>query len=334
MDNATGRSAGLDGVRGLAVLLVALGHVSLVPSGGWIGMSVFFALSGYLITGILLRERAATGTIRIRAFYRRRIARLVPALALLLAVVALTGTASAVSWWSSVAYVKNWQMAIGHTIDPLAHVWSLGIEEQFYLAWPLLLVGLRLRRGLVIVLALAVAVTLLRFQVDADRAYYGTETRGDALLLGSAAAIAVRLGWRAPRWLGWAGLAAVLGLALLPDGSVPWLTWGLALGSLASVALVAGGAPGVRWLAPLGLISYGVYLWHWPIVWALGGIHQPPLVGLATIVAACLVATASFVFLERPASAVLRGRVRLVVRGRQLVVEERLDPVIADRVAV
>src|SRR3954469_19950995 len=208
----------LDGVRGVAVAGVLAFHGGVAAlRGGFLGVDAFFVLSGYLITALLLGEERATGRIRLTGFWARRARRLLPALLVLLAAVlavsrfllppdelpALRGDALA-----ALLYVANWRLlhrgggyfAETAAPSPLQHTWSLAIEEQFYLVWPLLLVALlglvrgrdpRTRRAVVLGTCLAgaaasVATTvLLRGHVDPDRLYYGTDTRAAALLVGA-----------------------------------------------------------------------------------------------------------------------------------------------------
>ncbi|RQX06450.1 acyltransferase family protein, partial [Micromonospora globispora] len=216
----------LDGVRALAVAAVLAFHggVAALP-GGFLGVDAFFVLSGFLITSLLLAEHRDAGRIDLVAFWGRRVRRLLPALLLVLVVVLLVsrqlmpGTELGALRWDALAalgYVANWRMAnrggdyfaATGSPSPLQHTWSLGIEEQFYLVWPLLLIVLlawaarrrRLGVALLVILVGAVGSALaaaLLFAPDAvDRVYYGTDTRAVALLVG--AALAVLLARRVP----------------------------------------------------------------------------------------------------------------------------------------
>jgi peptidoglycan/LPS O-acetylase OafA/YrhL len=289
----------LDGLRAVAVLAVLLYHaeVAWLP-GGFLGVEVFFALSGYLITTLLLRERRDTGRIDLPEFWRRRARRLLPALVLVLVAVALYAAVLAESeelrrirgdGLAALLYVANWWMIVdgGSYFEqfaapsPLRHLWSLGIEEQWYLLWPLVLgLLLRMRRLLLPVLltgafASAVVMAILYEPGDPSRAYFGTDARVQGLLLGAALAVVLT---RSPAWvpaLGTAGLAVLTGLFLIADGTASWLyRGGFALCSAATVAAVAAAvAPagpvrrllGAGPLPAVGRVSYGLYLWHWPV---------------------------------------------------------------------
>lgn len=195
----------LDGLRAVAVLVVLISHAwGKVLPGGWVGVEVFFVLSGYLITSILLAERDRTGRFCFGRFYRRRALRLLPALgaALVLAITlaAVTPLAATTNHQAlaTAVNVGNWRLASGADGGLLGHTWSLSIEEQFYLAWPILLfVLLRLGgRRLALGAALAGVGLILaeRFVVDGSAAYFRTDTHGDGLLLGCAIALAAAEG--------------------------------------------------------------------------------------------------------------------------------------------
>lgn len=200
----------LDGLRGLAVLTVMLFHFKskpLIPGGGIVGVDLFFALSGFLITTLLLQEWAAAGNISLKRFYGRRFLRLVPALLLFLCVYMaigfafqfydFTGPQTAYNILVTVAaigtYSLNWVLAYGgDTAVGTSHLWSLSIEEQFYFVWPFLLLSmLRLRANLTVTLAATIALVtlsaLLPYLIDAprNRFYYGTDFRLQTLLLGA-----------------------------------------------------------------------------------------------------------------------------------------------------
>ncbi len=308
---------GLDGLRGLAVVGVLLFHAGHLE-GGYLGVDLFFVLSGFLITSLLVAEWDRSGTLDLRRFWSRRLRRLLPAaLVVLVATSALAATdltpdGLARYRWDAVAAlgnVANWR-AIASSADywaelgtpsPLRHMWSLSIEEQLYVTWPLvvlgaLVVGARRRLGrqalLVTALALTAAsvATMAWFGRDGDvlRAYYGTDTRASAVLIGALVAIGLSgRSWdghqRVPALLGRLSVVAagVLGAAWLwADGESRWLYLGglPALSAAGAVVVAAtalgGGGPlrAVFELAPLqvlGRISYGVYLWHWPVYVAL-----------------------------------------------------------------
>ena len=296
----------MDGLRALAVLAVVWYHLSprSLPSG-YLGVDVFMVVSGFLITGLLVREFDRTGRVHLAAFWGRRFRRLVPALVLMLFAVALwTHLAGPRALSPSIHsqglaalfYVSNWKLiadgvtyggAVGASC-PLVHLWSLAVEEQFYLLWPPLLVGLLTisrghRRRVAVVAglgALASALLMARFFAnghDTIRAYYGTDTRAQAFLIGALAALVApqlrERGRLVVRRLGVIGLA---GLAVVVLTDVPDLLYrgGFAVVAvLAAFAVVATTMPGpvTRGLdrAPLraiGRVSYGIYLWHWPAI--------------------------------------------------------------------
>lgn len=273
----------------------------LTPSG-YLGVDVFFVLSGYLIASILLKEREATRRIGYLAFLKRRAARLIPALAVLLAVYVTLGPLLWPEWaarrWSDAAtaalYVTNVRQAIAPADDPLAHSWSLAIEEQFYVLFPLALAWLtrlsRARAGWLCIglwLGLTVARIACQVSIPGPLFYYATPLHGSGLTLGVGLALLVP---RLP--FGRIGLAA-LGVTLMsPTGF-----FGLPIPILAAeacAALVVIDPPKVlAWepLRRLGVVSYGVYLWHMPLAMAL----EPALarLGLAALPAAGLCMAAS-----------------------------------------
>jgi peptidoglycan/LPS O-acetylase OafA/YrhL len=363
---------GLDGVRALAVTAVVLYHLgttgfvlnhgrSLIAPGGFLGVDVFFVLSGFLITSLLLAERAETGRISIRKFYVRRARRLLPALYAMLVVV----SAAAAFWYhdyasrlrgdliAAIAYVTNWWLIAGGssyfgvgTHPPLlTHLWSLALEEQFYLLWPLALIGLTYvrRRGTVITIVglTVVASTLLAAILfspwsDPSRIYYGTDTRLATPLLGALLAIVLRpwrwrpgtLGRAARTTLSTTGLLAVIalgiGCALLTDQSPVLYRGGfLAIAALAGLVVVAAAHPdaalgralGVTPLRWLGERSYAIYLWHWPIF----AVTQPGVnlsLGSASLAVTTVLrigltlgaAAFSYRFVEKPMRAGALGR--------------------------
>jgi len=343
----------LDGLRGVAVIAVLLHHGQVSwARGGFLGVDVFFVLSGYLITTLLVREHAATGRIDLRAFWSRRARRLLPAL---LAV--LTAVAGYAAWLApsaslgrlrgdalaTLGYVANWRfIAVGDSYfdqftapSPLRHMWSLAIEEQWYAVWPLVLVGLLVKLRVTAAGAFALTVltatgsALLAVELwaadDPARVYFGTDTRAQALLVGSALAFALaarpdaaatlRTG-RLVRAVGVLGLLLLAVLLIRADGGSAWLyQGGLAVTAVASAGVVLGalaaGGPVRRLLAlpPLrliGVISYGGYLWHWPIYVVLTpdrlGVGGGTLLAVRLAVTLC-VAVISYRLLERPVRA-------------------------------
>jgi peptidoglycan/LPS O-acetylase OafA/YrhL len=306
----------LDGLRGIAVLAVLCAH-SGVPGfadgGGGAGVTLFFVLSGYLITGLLRDEFEACGRVDLQTFYVRRALRLFPALAAAIVVsLALIGARAAPTSavdgvdyglvvGSVAAYVVNWLAVAGHSLGMLGHAWSLAVEEQFYLAWPaVLLLGMRYGRGVLLglILMLVLADIPYRLWLDLNGAFMhvfvGTDSRGDALLLGSALAL-LRVQWHAA--FGWLGLAGILGLAVVWPGD-PGLGVQIILIPAAAIAgtlAVAGCPRQLAWapLAFIGRISYGLYLWHGLVVWW----HMPWALSVG---ASLLIAVVSYHALERP----------------------------------
>src|SRR5688572_12458671 len=201
----------LDGLRGIAIIVVLIHHqlTSFSLKGGFLGVDLFFVLSGFLITGLLLNEFERTGSISIRKFYMRRVLRLGPALALyLIACVIVAYHTQQISLQRQLRliayalfYSTNWRMAFNWdpVLDPTAIIWSLSIEEQFYLVWPLLLfacLALRFKRKFIALALVAVIVaiclhrnSLLTQGMNLTRLYYGTDTRADALLIGCLTAL-------------------------------------------------------------------------------------------------------------------------------------------------
>ncbi|WP_447949291.1 acyltransferase family protein [Microbacterium aurum] len=345
------RYAGLDGLRAVAVLLVVLYH--LFPAwflhSGFVGVDVFFVISGFLITSLLLRERAATGRIALRAFWTRRARRLLPALALVVTVSAtlawviggdvLVGLGRQVLGAATFSY--NWT-SIGAgasyfgSAEPelLRNLWSLAVEEQFYVLWPLLLPVLLLVRRpwlrALVALALAAASALWGFAVAGDaltRAYYGTDTHAFGLLIGVALAFGMGAGAggrrRATGWTrvgmpvaGALALVALVAVASVPGGADLYPAVPLAASLLTAVVIAAATAPGA-WLgraldvAPLRWIgerSYGIYLWHRPLVVlvtlaATGAFVDtaiPVAAGLAAGVLTLALSAVSYRMLEQP----------------------------------
>ncbi|CAL9509261.1 O-acetyltransferase OatA [Streptomyces sp. enrichment culture] len=345
-----GRIDGLDGLRTLAVALVVVYHVEpgLMP-GGSVAVDLFFTISGFVITRLLLAEYVRTGRIALLAFYRRRWARLVPALWTMCAVCAVLGAAT--SLW---AFDGAWQAAglaavfvvnlvragesgpYSDLTAPLAHTWSLGVEEQFYLLWPLLLLALlhRLRPRTVLLCAVALCALPVLWRCAlwapdaAHRVYNGTDTRADQLLAGALVAVLLaRLRADDPhlaRLRAWAARLAwpALGLLLLAAWRMPvtqdagvwtaaWYTAGLLAVAAVSATLVTdlelrrdGRLARLLSLAPLSWtgrnLSYGLYLWHYPVVRFLASLGMTEGRLAATVLLTGVLALLSYYVIEAP----------------------------------
>jgi peptidoglycan/LPS O-acetylase OafA/YrhL len=348
----------LDGLRAVAVLAVMVEHsgvrrpgsTELLVPGGFLGVDVFFVISGFLITSLLLLERGRTGGIDLRRFWLRRARRLLPAVGVVVAVtcvltavtdMAVDGATLQGDALAALAYVANWRFIVTDQSyfaafglpSPVRHLWSLSLEEQWYVVFPPLLVGLLalVRRRTVLllgVLGAAAAASALWMAIlytpgrDPSRAYYGTDTRAQALLIGALLAVVmVRLPTLTRRLarltpvLGVAGLAALAALFATVSGQGARLYQGgfvvVALASVAAVAAVAlpgATGPANRALAwwpavAIGRVSYGLYLWHWPIFVYMTpdriGLTGAEL-GAARIAVTLVVATVSFVVVEQP----------------------------------
>lgn len=358
--------AGLDGVRAFAVAAVIAYHAGVTHvTGGFLGVDVFFCLSGFLITSLLLGEARHTGTIRLGQFWARRARRLLPALFLVLCFVGLLSWLVApqgtypglrLDSLSTLLYVANWHFILEGSSyfkaalapSPLTHTWSLAIEEQFYVVWPLLvLVLVKFRKApaalLVVSVLGALASTawmarLFTPGADPTRLYYGTDTHAMTLLSGAAlaAALALLAGRRDPSTLraggamgivvqaaGIAGASVLCAMALKVTGETNWLyRGGFLLTGIATAAVILsvvtaprGPLAAVLGFAPIrfvGRISYGLYLWHYPLfIWLdheRTGLFGIRLLALRLVVTFA-VATASFYLVERPVrhGLVLRG---------------------------
>ncbi len=359
----------------MAIILVLLFHGGISwAGGGFFGVDVFFVLSGFLITGLLVAEFRRSAHIGLKRFWGHRVRRLVPALLAMLVGVALYGVFLAPpdtlgqlrsDGVATLLYGNNWNQVVGNqgyfaalnTPRPLLHTWSLSIEEQFYLVWPLVVLGVlhltRSRRVLLAVctvgaVASAVAMSLL-FHGGAgeSRVYFGTDTRAQGLLIGGALAVLLSqplLPGRSRATLpaddsftrplhlspparvsmvavGVAGLAGVLALSVFDNSATTWIYHGgFALVAVATAAVIACVAlvPDC-WLARglslrpvryIGAISYGLYLWHWPVFVVLTNART----GLAgfelfavRVTVAVAISAASFHFLEMP---IRRGALR------------------------
>jgi len=341
--------AALDNLRGAAVTAVLLFHGGHL-TGGYLGVDLFFVLSGFLITSLLLVEWRGSGHVALGSFWFRRARRLLPALFLVLLCVAgyslfvaapgelgrIRGDALA-----TIGYVANWRAifasqdywALFVSPSPLEHTWSLAIEEQFYLVWPVVVVGLawswrtQTPKGVLLTAALGAVLSstlmiLLYGRSDPSRVYFGTDTRAAGVLFGAALAAALAVFGHVQRRrhrvaIEAAGIAGALAIALMwtkIDGENPRLyQGGFVVAGLAATAVIAAvvhprAGPlarvfSFRPLCWIGLISYGLYLWHWPVDVYLNatrvGLTGWPLFAVQTAVA-LVIAIASYHLVEMP----------------------------------
>ena len=352
----------LDGLRGVAVVAVVAYHFGRL-SGGFLGVDLFFALSGFLITSLLVRESATTGTIGLRQFWGRRFRRLLPAVTMMIASVlallsvwgtpAEQATARTDARWA-IPYLANWHLvasardywASATSSSVFTHLWSLAIEEQFYVVWPIV-AWLVLRNGprermlaavtVVGAAASLVAVAMVHDPAVPSRVYFGTDTRAFAIFAGALMALEPVRGmlgrWherhrRAASALV-ASIVACLALAWAVGGDhlAVLMAGGLAVHSVLAATLVAlvvlrrNGSSGFLAhpiLVWLGQRSYGIYLWHWPVIQILRPrLPDTPaaLVDLLVIVITIVVSEVSYRWLEQP----IRRRARWAAGGRATV---------------
>jgi peptidoglycan/LPS O-acetylase OafA/YrhL len=364
----------LDGVRAIAVVFVLLFHAGFGwMSGGYVGVSVFFTLSGFLITSLALTEHTRTGRIDVGAFYSRRVRRLLPASLICLAGVIVAGwlhqfdgvTELRRDLWAAVTQTYNWMLLAnsdGYAEEmakaagqraPLDHYWSLAIEEQFYWVWPLALILLLRAGGRARLVAFGslwglftVVTIVLATVAGGATTYLATPARLPEILAGAVLAAVVHRGTVVPAggWFALAGLAAIVACAAAwPAAGGPAESGWLPLFAVASVALIGGLqshslARSLLSMAPLvwlGRISYGIYLFHWPIYsivderrFHLGRLELFVVRLIITVV----LATASYYLVEvpvrarrvhwRPVAAAAAGA-SLVVAGVVVVVPDR-----------
>ncbi len=345
----------LDGLRGLLVFPVALYHFSLTSgankiyaSGSFFAPSIFFALSGFLITSLLLVEKERTGGLDWRGFWKRRFRRLIPASLTIIFAVSLLSAIWPQLWagllpvsdvLAALLSVKNWQSIIVadqhvfRLLGPLAPYWSLAVEEQFYLGLSIVVAiaartkhMLRWLTGLLIGVGIFSIISLVVQRDSLVREFFGTDTRASEIVAGCLVAVAVHhFGWPRSRWwpvVGWISLAVLIAAwATVPEDAAWVLEGGLALISIVSVGLIAGAVvPGsfaraleIAPLVELGKISYPVYLVHWPVAMAMSpermGMTGWPLIIIRFVVSVGL-GYAIFRWIERPMrhSTVLPGR--------------------------
>ena len=333
----------VEGLRGVAVAAVVLYHAGIPHlGGGYVGVDVFFVISGFLITGLLLAEHDRTGRISLLAFYGRRVRRILPAATLVVVVTVVTAyVLVGVARGQEVAHDAEWVAVFlgnyhfattgvnyfnrGAPPSPLLHYWSLGVEEQFYALWPLLLIACALvarrlpyRRKVVAVLAAGIAASFVwsLFQTNSDPswAYFSPFTRAFELGTGALAVVS------------WLGMGAIVVAAVVYTPSTPFPGLAALLPVLGAAAVIVGGTGGARSGAVtllgrrpvrfLGRISYSLYLWHWPIlVLAAGYLGWSSLgLNLGLIAGACVLATLTYHLVESPvrSSAFLRSKPEVV----------------------
>lgn len=280
---------GLDGIRTCAVLCVCAMHARVPGAeGGWVGVDMFFVLSGYLISTILANELSARGSVSVGAFYLRRARRLYPPLLAMLLCYAVLAPLAWPSYpyaevakavVSGLAYVTNYALAWHDGPRYVFHLWSLAVEVHFYIVWALLLPAiLRSGRPVRTLMLLYVAATAIRFlavAMQGEAAFHTSHSRMSGLVLGSL--LAVALYRRSPsatllRWIGYAGLLIVIGVLALRHGIRPSsIREAVLLAEIGTAGLIVWALTGPRFLTHplmtrLGLYSYGLYLWHYPIM--------------------------------------------------------------------
>ena len=318
----------LDGLRGLAILLVVVAHANLIAAaaGGMVGVTLFFVLSGFLITHLLIQERDGWGRIDLRAFYARRALRLLPALFVYL--VGFTLIASVLGlgfpvWetiWPPALYVANYSQLFGMDLWAHRHTWSLAVEEHFYLIWPVL-VGLgatKRPRLLGVAVGLLMLWRLVIGTIDPIWAYHATDTNAFALGIGCLVAVLYQRGRRLslPSWSAALGVSFLVLLSLVPYRSMDDLyrigVWMPILAALVSALLVWVSvderrsflsAKSLRWF---GGISYALYLWHAPVL-LLPGLNETRTMRAAGIAIAIGIAWCSWLVVEGP---IQRSRTR------------------------
>ncbi|MEP6625308.1 MAG: acyltransferase family protein [Acidimicrobiia bacterium] len=347
----------LDGLRAVAVVAVVVFHLRETGlTGGFLGVDTFFVLSGFLITTLLVLEWRRHAHIGIVAFWGRRARRLLPALVLLMVAVAIFARIDVASTefhrlrWDGIAglfYVANWRFVVSHqsyfelfsAASPFRHLWSLAIEEQFYLVWPLVTAAcLALGRGRLRWLAVTAAVGTIASTVamavlyrgdDPSRAYYGTDTHAHPILIGTLLALVLidrpAASARLRRWLDALGVVALVvmiaAFAFAHSASPRLYRGGSLLFALAVAGLIVSimRAPGgvvarllaLRPLVLIGVISYGIYLWHWPVIVyateARVGVSGFGL-DLIRVGITLAISVASYLLVERPIRHGLAGR--------------------------
>lgn len=360
---------GLDGIRAIAVIMVLAYHLKLALfKSGFLGVTVFFVLSGYLITGILISEVEEEGTIDLKNFWLRRIRRLVPAVMSMAVVIIFVSavvnriifTKGCKDFLASVLGFNNWWQIFNKVSyfeaagvpSPFTHCWSLAIETQFYLIYPLILLGIyklaksrgegRAKRGLLfagVTLLLALISVILMIvlfdpQQDASRVYYGTDTRAFSLLFGALLAILWdyrmvprRLSASVNMVLGSVSFAVLLVMTIAINGSSNfWYRGGQFFGTILTVLMVYAVSGRKTWLSRflsnpvlkwIGDRSYSIYLWHYPIILLISkGIKASWWITLIEIVLSVVLAELSYRFIETPIRHGIIGEYLNILRSR------------------
>lgn len=360
---------GLDGIRAIAVIMVLAYHLKLALfKSGFLGVTVFFVLSGYLITGILISEVEEEGTIDLKNFWLRRIRRLVPAVMLMAVVIIFVSavvnriifTKGCKDFLASVLGFNNWWQIFNKVSyfeaagvpSPFTHCWSLAIETQFYLIYPLILLGIyklvksrgegRANRGLLfagVTLLLALISVILMIvlfdpQQDASRVYYGTDTRAFSLLFGALLAILWeyrmvprRLSASVNMVLGSVSFAVLLVMTIAINGSSNfWYRGGQFVGTILTVLVIYTVSGRKTWLSRflsnpvlkwIGDRSYSIYLWHYPIILLISkGIKASWWITLIEIVLSVVLAELSYRFIETPIRHGIIGKYLNILRSR------------------
>lgn len=360
---------GLDGIRAIAVIMVLAYHLKLALfKSGFLGVTVFFVLSGYLITGILISEVEEEGTIDLKNFWLRRIRRLVPAVMSMAVVIIFVSavvnriifTKGCKDFLASVLGFNNWWQIFNKVSyfeaagvpSPFTHCWSLAIETQFYLIYPLILLGIyklvksrgegRAKRGLLfagVTLLLALISVILMIVLfdpyqDASRVYYGTDTRAFSLLFGALLAILWeyrmvprRLSASVNMVLGSVSFAVLLVMTIAINGSSNfWYRGGQFFGTILTVLMVYAVSGRKTWLSRflsnpvlkwIGDRSYSIYLWHYPIILLISkGIKASWWITLIEIVLSVVLAELSYRFIETPIRYGIIGEYLNILRSR------------------
>ena len=360
---------GLDGIRAIAVIMVLAYHLKLALfKSGFLGVTVFFVLSGYLITGILISEVEEEGTIDLKNFWLRRIRRLVPAVMSMAVVIIFVSavvnriifTKGCKDFLASVLGFNNWWQIFNKVSyfeaagvpSPFTHCWSLAIETQFYLIYPLFLLGIyklaksrgegRAKRGLLFagvtlllaLISVILMIALFNPQQDASRVYYGTDTRAFSLLFGALLAILWeyrmvprRLSASVNMVLGSVSFAVLLVMTIAINGSSNfWYRGGQFFGTILTVLMVYAVSGRKTWLSRflsnpvlkwIGDRSYSIYLWHYPIILLISkGIKSSWWITLIEIVLSVVLAELSYRFIETPIRHGIIGEYLNILRSR------------------